>query len=98
MKYCKQTILNYKNVSAKYDTRTAVLKALRAGRKPQETGRFLKVHRSLVYRLKKVLDQNQDAEEADVTPARKEHKIFSLRHGPGGHLKQGRRHAPPPLL
>jgi hypothetical protein len=25
--------------------------------------------------LKKVLDQNQDAEEADVTPARKQHKI-----------------------
>ncbi len=48
-----------------------MLKALRARRKPQDTGRFLKVHRSLVYRLKKVLDQ--DAEEADVTPARKEH-------------------------
>ncbi len=73
-----------------------MLKALRSGRKPQETGRFLKVHRSLVYRLKKVLDQNLDAEEADVTPARKEHQIFSLRHGPGGHLKQGRHHAPPP--
>ncbi len=88
MTYCKQTILNYKNVSAKYKTHTAVLKALRAGRKPQET----------VYRLKKVLDQNQDAEEADVTPAQKEHQIFSLHHGPGGHLKQGRRHSPPPLL
>jgi hypothetical protein len=96
MTYCKQTILKYKNISAKDKTRTAVLKALRAGRKPQETGRFLKVHRSLVYRLKKVLDQNQDAEKADVTPARKEHQIFSLRHGPGGHLNQGRRHAPPP--
>jgi hypothetical protein len=62
MTCCKQTILNYKNVSANYETRTAVLKALRAGRKPLETGRFLKVHRSLVYRFKKVLDQNQDAE------------------------------------
>jgi hypothetical protein len=97
MTYCKQTILNYKNVSAKYETRTAVLKALRAGKKPQETGRFLKVDRSLVYCLKKAMDQNQDPEEADVTPARKEHQIFSLHHGPGGHLKQGRRHAPPLL-
>jgi hypothetical protein len=41
MTYFKQTIHNYKNVSAKYETRTAVLKALRAGRKPQETERFL---------------------------------------------------------
>ncbi len=97
MKQCKQIIFCSKNVSANYETRAAVPKALRAGRKPQETARCLKVHRSLVCHLKKVLDQNQDAEEADVTPARKQHKIFSLRHGPGGHLKQGRRHAPPLL-
>jgi transposase len=61
-------------MSAEYETRAAVLKALRAGRKPQEIARFLKVHRSLVYRLKKVLDQSQDAGEAEITPARKQHK------------------------
>jgi hypothetical protein len=61
-------------MSAEYETRAAVLKALRAGRKPLEIARFLKVHRSLVYRLKKVLNQNQDAGEADVTPSRKQHK------------------------
>ncbi len=84
MRQCKQIMFCSKNVSAKYETRAAVPKALRAGRKPQETAWFLKVHRSLVYHLKKVLDQNQDAEEADVTPAQKQHKIFSLRHGPVG--------------
>jgi hypothetical protein len=46
---------------------------MRAGRKPQETAMFLKVHRSLVYRLQTVLDQNYDAEKADVTPVRKQH-------------------------
>jgi hypothetical protein len=80
----KQIIFSYKNVSARYEASAAVLNALRAGRKPQETARILTVHRSLVYRLKNVLDQNQDAEEADVTPARKQHQIFSLRHGPEG--------------
>jgi hypothetical protein len=32
---------------------------------------FLKVHRSLVYLLKKVLKQNQDAGEADAIPVSK---------------------------
>ncbi len=44
-----------------FKTCAVVLKALRAGRNGQETVRFLKVHRSLVYLLKKVLNQNQDA-------------------------------------
>ena len=61
-------------MSAEYETRAAVLKALRAGRKPQEVATFLKVHRSLFYRLKKTLDQNQNTEEGEVTPARKQHK------------------------
>ncbi len=39
--------------------RAAVQKALRAGRNLQEIARFLKVPRSLVYLLKKVLNQNQ---------------------------------------
>jgi hypothetical protein len=51
-------------------------------RNQQGIEKFLKVHRSLVYLLKTVLNQNQDIGEADVTPARKHHKIFSLRHGP----------------
>ena len=46
---------------AEYKNCAVVLKALRAGRKQQETARFLKVHRSLIYLLKKVLNQNQDA-------------------------------------
>jgi hypothetical protein len=53
-------------------------------RNQQGIEKFLKVHRSLVYLLKTVLNQNQDIGEADVTPARKQHKIFSLRHGPVG--------------
>jgi hypothetical protein len=48
-------------MQVEYKTCAVVLKALRAGRKKQETARFLKVHRSLVYLLKKVLYQNQDA-------------------------------------
>ena len=52
---------------AEYKTCAAVLKALRAGRNLQEIAMFLKVHRSLVYLLKKVLNQNQDAGEADAT-------------------------------
>jgi hypothetical protein len=55
-------------MQAEYKTCTAVLKALRAGRNLQEIARFLKVHRSLVYLLKNVLNQNQDAGEADATP------------------------------
>jgi hypothetical protein len=47
-------------MQAEYKTCPVVLKALCAGRKQQETARFLKVHRSLVYLLKKVLNQNQD--------------------------------------
>ncbi len=47
-------------MQAEYKTCAVVLKALRAGRNQQETARFLKVHRSLVYLLKKVLNQNQD--------------------------------------
>ncbi len=53
-------------------------------RNQQGIEQFLKVHRSLVYLLKTVLNQNQDIGEADVTLARKQHKIFSLRHGPVG--------------
>jgi hypothetical protein len=50
-----------------YKISAAVLKALRARRNLQEIARLLKVQRSLVYLLKKVLNQNQDAGEADVT-------------------------------
>jgi hypothetical protein len=50
-----------------HKTCAAVLKALRAGRNLQEIARFLKVHRSLVYLLKKVLNQIQDIGEADAT-------------------------------
>ncbi len=38
------------------------------GRNQQGIEEFLKVHRSLVYLLKTVLNQNQDIGEADVTP------------------------------
>jgi len=61
-------------MSAKYESRAAVLKALRAGRRPQEVASFLKVHRSSVYRLKKDLDKIQDAGKGDVPPAQKQHK------------------------
>jgi hypothetical protein len=53
---------------AEYKTFAAVLKALRAGRNLQEIARFLKMHRSLVYLLEYVFNQNQDAGEVDVTP------------------------------
>ena len=55
-------------MQAKYKTCAAVQKALRAGRNLQEIARFLKVHRSLVYLLKKVLNQYQDAGAEDATP------------------------------
>jgi hypothetical protein len=51
---------------AEYKTCAAVLKALRA-RNLQEIARFLKVYKSLIYLLKKVSNQNQDAGEADAT-------------------------------
>jgi len=60
---------------AEYKTHAALLKALGTRRKTQEIARFLKVHRSLAYHLKKVLDQNQDAREADVTSAQKHTKF-----------------------
>ncbi len=44
------------------------------GRYQQGTEKFLKVHRSLVYLLKTVLNQNQDIGEADVTPVQNQHK------------------------
>ncbi len=63
---------------AEYKTSAAVLKALRARRNLQEIARLLKVHRSLVYLLKKVLNQNQDAGEADATSIQNEHKKGSF--------------------
>ncbi len=48
-------------MQAEYKTCEVVSKALHTGRKQQETARFLIVHRPLVYLLKKVLNQNQDA-------------------------------------
>jgi hypothetical protein len=44
------------------------------GRNQQGIEKFLKVHRSLVYLLKKVLNQNQDIGEADVNPVQNENK------------------------
>ncbi len=44
------------------------------GRYQQGIEKFLKVHMSLVYLLKTVLNQNQDIGEADVTPVQNQHK------------------------
>ena len=54
-----------------YEKRAAIVVALRAERTPPEIANFLKLPRSLVYRVKKQFDAVEDEEE--FQPSRKKH-------------------------
>ncbi len=58
-------------MTSEYDKRAAISVALRAERTPMETVEFLKLPKSLVYRVKKNYDAAEN--QKDFCPSRKKH-------------------------